>query len=60
MVAAAEEQAVAITSAAKVEAESVQVELEETRKAAVDYRARFLRLIEDQVNALKADSSLFE
>ncbi|MBQ2957656.1 MAG: DivIVA domain-containing protein [Clostridia bacterium] len=60
MVANAEEQAAAITSAAKVEAESVRAEADETRKAAADYRARFLRLIEDQVHVLKADGSLFE
>ena len=60
MVANAEEQAAAIASSAKVEAEAVRAEAEETRKAAADYRARFLRLVEDQMHVLKADSSLFE
>ncbi len=60
MVASAEEQAAAITSAAKAEAEAVHAESETTRKAAQDYRARFLRLVEDQVHVLKADNSLFE
>ena len=60
MVATAEEQAAAITSSAKVEAEAVRAETEEVRKAAADYRARFLRLIEDQMHTLKADNSLLE
>lgn len=60
MVATAEEQAASITSSAKVEAEAVRAETEEVRKAAADYRARFLRLIEDQMHTLKADNSLFE
>ena len=60
MVATAEEQAAAITSSAKVEAEAVRAETEEARKAAADYRARFLRLIEDQMHVLKADNTLFE
>lgn len=60
MVATAEEQAAAITSSAKVEAEAVRAETEEARKAAADYRARFLRLVEDQMHVLKADNTLFE
>lgn len=60
LVATAEEQAAAITSSAKVEAEAVRADTEETRKAAADYRARFLRMVEDQMHILKADSSLFE
>lgn len=60
MVANAEEQAAAIAAAAKAEAETVRAETEETRKAAADYRARFLRMVEDQMHVLKADSSLFE
>jgi len=60
MVANAEEQAAAIAAAAKAEAEAVRAETEETKKAAADYRARFLRMVEDQMHALKADSSLFE
>lgn len=60
MVATAEEQAAAITASANAEAESVRAEADEVRKAAADYRARFLRMLEDQVHVLKADSSLFE
>lgn len=60
MIAAAEEKAAAINSAAKVEAESLRAETEEMRKAAADYRARFLRLVEDQVHILKADESLYQ
>jgi len=60
MIAAAEEKAAAITSAAKVEVESVRAESEEMKKAAEDYRTKFLRLVEDQVRVLKADDSLFQ
>ena len=60
MVAAAEEQAASIAAGANADAEAVRAETEELRKAAAEYRARFLRLIEDQANVLKADGSLFE
>jgi len=60
MVATAEEQAAAIAASANAEAEAVRADTESLRKAAADYRARFLRLIEDQAHVLKADSSLFE
>ena len=60
LVASAEEQAAALTSAAKAEAEGVRAESEEMKKAAEDYRARFLRLLEDQLHILKADDSIFE
>lgn len=60
MIAAAEEKAAAINSAAKVEAEALRTETEEMKKAAADYRARFLRLVEDQVHILKADDSLYQ
>ncbi len=60
LVATAEEQAAAITSSAKAEAEAIRTENEETHKAAADYRARFLRLVEDQMRAIKADDTLFE
>ena len=56
----AEEKAAAINSAAKVEAEALRAETEEMKKAAADYRARFLRLVEDQVHILKADDSLYQ
>ena len=60
MVAAAEEQAASLTSEAKADIESLLAEREEMRKSAAEYRANFLRLIEDQVSVLKADSTLFE
>lgn len=60
MVASAEEQAAAITASAKVEAEAIRVETEEAHQAAADYRARFLRLVEEQMHILKADNTLFE
>lgn len=60
LIASAEEKAAAIHSAAKVEAEALRNETEEMKKAAADYRARFLRLVEDQVHILKADDSLYQ
>lgn len=59
MIASAEEQAAAATAAAKAEVESCKSEAEELKKAAEDYRARFLRLLEDQAHILKADDTLF-
>lgn len=59
MIASAEEQAANVTAAAKAEVESHKSEAEELKKAAEDYRARFLRLLEDQAHILKADDSLF-
>lgn len=59
MIASAEEQAAAVTAAAKAEVESHKSEAEAVKKAAEDYRARFLRLLEDQAHILKADDSLF-
>lgn len=59
-IASAEEQAGAILASAKAEAETAKNETAEIRKAIDDYRARFLRLVEDQRNVLKADLSLFE
>ena len=56
----AQEQANAVMATSKVEAESVRLENAEIRKAAEDYRNRFLRLVEDQMHVLKADGSLFE
>ncbi len=56
----AEEQAAAITASAKAEAESARAESEELKTAAVDYRSRFLRLLEEQAHLLKADETLFE
>lgn len=59
-VAGAQEQAAAIVSTAKVEAESIRVESDELHRAAEDYRARFMRLVEDQLHVLKADKTLFD
>ena len=59
MIASAEEQAANVTAAAKAEVETQKSEAEELKKAAEDYRARFLRLLEDQAHILKADDSLF-
>ena len=59
MIASAEEQAANVTAAAKAEVETHKSEAEELKKAAEDYRARFLRLLEDQAHILKADDSLF-
>lgn len=56
----AEEQANAILATSKVEAETVRSENAEIRRAAEDYRARFIRLVEDQMHVLKSDGSMFE
>ena len=60
MVASAEEQANAMLASAKVDTEAARKEAEEIRKAAGDYRARFIQLVEDQMHILKADDLLFE
>ena len=60
MVASAEEQANAMLAYAKVDTEAARKEAEEIRKAAGDYRARFIQLVEDQMHILKADDLLFE
>ena len=59
-VASAEEQANAILSSAKAEAETAKAETAEIRKAIEDYRARFIRLVEEQAAVLKTDLGLFE
>jgi cell division initiation protein len=59
MIASAEEQAANVTAAAKAEVETQKSEAEELKKAAEDYRARFMRLLEEQAHILKADESLF-
>ena len=59
MVAAAEEKAAAIESAAKVEVESFRTESAELKKSVEDYRAKFLRLVQEQMHVLKADTELF-
>ena len=58
-VAAAEEQACTIVATAKVEADQTRADLAELKKAADDYRARFQRLVLDQVHVLKSDTELF-
>ena len=58
MIASAEEQAANVTAAAKAEVETHKSEAEELKKDAEDYRARFLRLLEDQAHILKADDCL--
>ena len=58
-VAAAEEQARTIVATAKVEADQTRADLAELKKAADDYRARFQRLVLDQVHVLKSDTELF-
>ena len=60
LVANAEEQAKAILATSQVEAESIRVENAEIRKAAEEYRTRFLRIVEDQMHVLKADKTMFE
>ena len=42
------------------ERESLQKEIEMLKSAAMDYRERFLRLVEDQQHVLKAETGLFE
>ncbi|MBR0464481.1 MAG: DivIVA domain-containing protein [Clostridia bacterium] len=59
LIASAEEQAAGITSAAHAEAEAARAETEEIKKAAEDYKGKFLRLLEEQAHILKADDSLF-
>ena len=58
-VSAAEEQARTIVATAKVEADQARADLSDLKKAADDYRARFQRLVLDQVHVLKSDTELF-
>ena len=48
-----------IVATAKVEADQARADLAELKKAADDYRARFQRLVLDQVHVLKSDTELF-
>ena len=42
------------------QAEAAKTETAEIRKAIEDYRARFIRLVEEQAAVLKTDLGLFE
>jgi len=59
MVASAEEQAAAIMAGAKAESEKIHAESDDMKKAAADYRAKFLRLLEEQAHILQADETIF-
>lgn len=59
MVSGAEEQAQSILSSSKAEAESAKAEADEVKKAAEDYRAKFIRLVQEQLRVIKEDEELF-
>jgi len=59
LIAGAEDQANALVASAKNEAEAARGELQDIKKATVDYRERFLRLVKDQAHVLKAETELF-
>lgn len=52
----AEDQSAAITAAADAEVAEAKAELDKLHKAAEEYRARFIRLVQEQMNAIKEDS----
>jgi cell division initiation protein len=56
----AQQQAEQIVIDAKDEIKSLTEQLQTLRSAALDYRARFLRLVEDQQHVLGAESELFK
>jgi DivIVA domain-containing protein len=60
LLSSAEEQAASITNSSNAEAALIRSENEGARKAAEDYRSRFIRLVEEQMRALKADHKLFD
>jgi cell division septum initiation protein DivIVA len=60
LLSSAEEQAASITASCNTEAALIRAENEEARKAAEDYRSRFIRLVEEQMRAIKADHKLFD
>ncbi len=60
IVAEAQSKAEAAVADIASERESLAQEVEILRKAAKDYKARFQRLVEDQVHILKAETELFE
>ena len=58
-IAAAEEKARTLVSEAKVEAEQARADLDDIKAAIEDYRAKFKRLVMDQMQILRADPDLF-
>lgn len=60
MLITAQEQAEQIVVDAKEETKALTEQLQTLRSAALDYRARFLRLIEDQQHVLSAEGELFK
>jgi cell division initiation protein len=60
MISAAHAQAEQIVADAKEEIKSLTEQLQTMRSAALDYRARFLRLVEDQQHVLSAENELFK
>ena len=60
LLSSAEEQAASITASCNAEAALIRADNEEARKAAEDYRSRFIRLVEEQMRAIKADHKLFD
>lgn len=60
LVAEAQKQAEQIVIDAKEETKALTEQLQMLRSAALDYRARFLRLVEDQQHVLSAESELFK
>lgn len=60
LIEAAQAQAEQIVVDAKAETKALNEQLQTLRSAALDYRARFLRLVEDQQHVLSAESELFK
>lgn len=60
MINEAQEKAAQIVSDANAEAENVKAEYEGVRKAIENYRASFRKLVEDQVQVYKNNSSIFD
>jgi len=60
MVKDAREQAERIVSDAHADTQQLEDEMSALRAAALDYRARFQRLVDDQAHILKAEGELFK
>lgn len=60
LITAAQDQAAQIVVDAKEETRALTEQLQTLRSAALDYRARFLRLVEDQQHVLSAETELFK